>query len=62
MEWLPPFTVLGMHRGMSEAKIGSHAAAYRRVVTALRDDTLDMQKAKQHEYLNSNLDLVIRNI
>ena len=62
MEWLPPFTVLGMHRGMSEAKIGSHAAAYRRVVTALRDDTLDIQKAKQHEYLNSNLDLTIRNI
>jgi len=61
MEWLPPFTVLGMHRGMSEENISGHAQEYRRVITALRDGTLDFQKAKKHEYLNSNLDLAIRN-
>jgi len=62
MEWLPPFTVLGMHRGMSEETINSYAEEYRRVVTALRDGTLDIQKAKKHEYLNSDLDLTIRNV
>ncbi|MBB5348675.1 NAD(P)H-dependent oxidoreductase [Desulfoprunum benzoelyticum] len=62
MEWLPPFTVLGMHRGMSDEEINRHAEEYRRVVTALRDGTFDMQKAKQNEYLNSNLDLTIRKV
>jgi glutathione-regulated potassium-efflux system ancillary protein KefG len=61
MEWLPPFTVLGMHRGMSDEKINWHAEEYRRVVMALRDDLLDIHKARKNEYLNSNLDHTIRN-
>lgn len=61
MEWLPPFTVLGMHRGMSEAKIRRHADEYRRVITALRDETLDIQQVKNSQYLNGSLDLAARN-
>lgn len=60
MTWLPPFTVLGIHRGLSEAKISSHAEEYRRAVIALRDDTLDLEKAGNYLYLNSELDKLIR--
>lgn len=40
MRFLPPFVVHGSHR-LTEAEIAMYAEDYRRVVTALRDDTLD---------------------
>lgn len=60
MDWLPPFAVLGIHRGLADDRVNSHAEDYRRTVIALRDNTLDIQQALRGEYLNSNLDLVIR--
>lgn len=60
MEWLPPFAVLGIHRGLPEKKVKVDAEDYRRAVIALRDDTLDIEKARQGQYLNSDLNSVIR--
>ncbi len=58
--WLPPFTVLGIHRGLAEESVKSHSEEYRRAVSALRDGTLDMKKVLTGPYLNSNLNAVIR--
>ena len=60
MEWLPPFTVLGIHRGMSEEKIQKHAEDYRCAVLALRDGTLDIDQVRRNRYLNSNLYAAIK--
>jgi len=60
MNWLPPFTVLGIHRGLSDKNVKVHAEDYRRAVIALRDDTLDFEKAGQSQYLNSDLNSMIR--
>lgn len=60
MDWLPPFAVLGIHRGMPNEKIDSHAVDYRRTVIALRDETLNIEKAKRSQYLNSDLNSIIR--
>ncbi len=58
--YLPPFTVLGIHRGLPEAEIRVHAEAYRRAVIALRDETLDLEQVMHYPYLNSDLNAVIR--
>lgn len=42
MTWLPPFAVLGAHRGLPENKIESHAEAYRRTIVSLRDQSIEM--------------------
>lgn len=60
MIWLPPFTVLGIHRGLPEEQIRAHAEDYRRAVIALRDATLDTSRARQGQYLNSDLNSTIR--
>lgn len=60
MEWLPPFAVLGIHRGLSDNKVNGYAEDYRSAVIALRDGTLDTQQAGQCQYLNSNLTSIIR--
>ena len=60
MDWLPPFAVLGIHRGLSAEKVQVHAEDYRRAVIALRDDTLDIERARQGQYLNSDLNSLIR--
>ncbi len=60
MIWLPPFTVLGIHRGLPEEKIRAHAEDYRRTVIALRDGTLDIKRVQQGQYLNSDLNSTIR--
>ena len=60
MEWIPPFAVLGIHRGIPAAQVNGYAEDYRRAVIALRDGTLDTQQARQGQYLNSDLDSIIR--
>jgi len=60
MTWLPPFTVLGIHRGLPEERIRAHAEDYRRALIALRDETMDLERVTQNRYLNSDLDATIR--
>lgn len=62
MDWLPPFAILGIHRGLQGDKVNAYAEDYRSVVIALRDGTLDTQQASKSQYLNSNLNLIIRRV
>lgn len=59
MDWLPPFAVMGVHRGLPLAQVSNHAEDYRRVVMAIRDDLFNKDKAQQNEFLNSHLDETI---
>lgn len=60
MVWLPPFAVLGAHRGMPREVVNSHAENYRRLIIALRDDRLDLEKAQSCKHINVNLDQLIK--
>jgi glutathione-regulated potassium-efflux system ancillary protein KefG len=62
MRWLPPFGVLGIHRGLPEAERNRHAEQYRRTLMALRDGRLDLDKARRYELLNEDLNAVIREV
>jgi len=58
MDYLPPAVIHGTDR-FSEAELAAHADDYQRLVTALRDGTLDLAAARQCERLNANLDSLI---
>lgn len=59
MEFLPPFVVHGTH-GMGPGEIGHHAGEYRRLIRALRDDTLDLLAARRlGGRINTDLDSLV---
>jgi glutathione-regulated potassium-efflux system ancillary protein KefG len=51
MDYLPPFCVHGAH-GMTIEEVDGHAGDYRRVVEALRDETVDLEAAAGLPRLN----------
>lgn len=55
METLPPFAVFGTH-SMVDTEIEAHAADYARLVGALRDDVIDLERVRRHDILNGYLD------
>jgi glutathione-regulated potassium-efflux system ancillary protein KefG len=59
MTFLAPFVVHGSFRLNSEADVAPHAAAYRRLLEALRDGELDVDKAAQAERINEDLDALV---
>jgi len=62
MQWLPPFAVLGIHRGLAPEKRASYAEDYRRAVIALRDEQIDLKAVSKGKYLNSDLSRTIRKV
>jgi glutathione-regulated potassium-efflux system ancillary protein KefG len=62
MEWLPPFAVLGIHRGLSEEECTRHAEDYRKTLIALRDNRLDIAQARNYELLNQELNTIINEV
>ena len=62
MEWLPPFAVLGVHRGLSKEECTRHAEDYRKTLIALRDNRLDLAKARNCELLNHDLNTIINEV
>ncbi len=58
MEFLPPFAVHGT-LGMRPDEIRAHAADYRRLLVALRDGQLDLERAGAVNRLNADLDSII---
>ncbi len=60
MNILPPFTILGINRGMASKTLQRHAEDYRRTITALRDNRMDLERVAQCEFLNSDLNTVIK--
>jgi glutathione-regulated potassium-efflux system ancillary protein KefG len=61
MDWLPPFAVLGINRGVPKSQRVRHAEDYRRILIALRDDRLDLDRARSSELLNQSLDAIMIN-
>lgn len=55
MRWLPPYAVLGAHRGLPPDELAGHAANYRRTLLALRDDRIDLDLAASLELLSTDL-------
>ena len=62
MTWLPPFAVTGVHRGLAKEKVQSHAEDYRRTIIALRDELFDIEQAKNSEYMNTDINSMIRSV
>lgn len=62
MDWLPPFAVLGIHQGLPEGKRVRHAEDYRRTLIALRDNRLDLDRARDGELLNQDLNTIINEV
>jgi len=59
MIWLPPFALFGARRAVEEDRVGQHVADWVRTLEALRDDRLDLERARGFTKLNDCLDSVI---
>ena len=59
MEYLPPFVVYGTLR-LDEAQIGAVAAEYGRLIEALRDDRVDLDRARAAECLPADVSGILR--
>ena len=51
MDYLPPFVVHGTHT-LNPEEIGAHGREYRQIITALRDDNIDLEKAREYPMIN----------
>lgn len=58
MDYLPPFVVHGTHT-ITKEKIDSHGEDYRKIITALRDGTLDIEAARSLSRLNLDTESII---
>lgn len=58
MDFLPPFVVHGTH-SLTEPDIASHAEDYCKIVTALRDNRVDLELARSFSKLNAQIDKII---
>jgi glutathione-regulated potassium-efflux system ancillary protein KefG len=59
MEYLPPFVVFGTHR-LDDEQIRGAAAQYGRLIEALRDDRLDLARAREADCLPAEMSGVLR--
>lgn len=60
LDWLPPFAVLGVHRGLPPDDVVHYSEEYRRLLIAVRDGHLNMGAAQKTERMNANLDDIIK--
>lgn len=58
--WLPPFTVFGTHKVLPKEMLNFYAESYRRTIIALRDETINLKKARKLTNINKNLDSIIK--
>ena len=55
---LPPFMVMGANGGLSYEDINDYAKDYRRVLIALRDETIDFKKITALKFMNDILNIL----
>jgi len=55
---LPPFMVMGANDGLSHEDINDYAQNYRRVLIALKDETIDLKKILGLTFMNDILSLL----
>ena len=59
MHYLPPFPLFGARTALEEGRAERHAGDWRRLLEALRDDSLDLAAASRQSRLNENLDALL---
>ncbi len=59
MEYLPPFVVFGTH-GLEDEQIRSAAREYGRLIEALRDERVDLDRARETDCLPADVSRVVR--
>jgi glutathione-regulated potassium-efflux system ancillary protein KefG len=59
MVYLPPFALFGSRTAVEEGRIDQHVAAWIRLLTALRDDRLAIDRALPLPQLSDHLDAVL---
>ena len=60
--WLPPFVVFDAHKAIAPGIVTQHAEEYRKLILALRDDKVNLTKARKLPIINDNLDKLIEEI
>jgi glutathione-regulated potassium-efflux system ancillary protein KefG len=55
MIYLPPFAIQGTH-SITPEQVEKHRGKYHLLLNSLRDDKVDIEKAREMEYLNDYLD------
>jgi putative NADPH-quinone reductase len=60
MLYLPPFALFGARTAVEEGRLTAHTAAWVSVLEALRDDRLDLQRARRLPVLNGDLNSIIK--
>ena len=59
MRYLPPFALFGARTALEEGRVDRHASAWRRVLEALRDETLNLAAVDTLPRLNDNLEALL---
>ena len=59
MDFLPPFVVHGT-RNITQQEITSYGEDYQKMILSLRDGKVDLEAAKLHQRLNSDLKSIIK--
>lgn len=62
LTWIPPFAVLGVHKGLPKDKIESHTTDYRRMLMAMRHNLFDATQISNNAFCNSDLDSAIKGV
>ncbi|EIC19584.1 NAD(P)H-dependent oxidoreductase [Thiorhodovibrio frisius] len=62
MRYLPPFALFGARTAVEEGRIDAHVADWVRVLSALRDDRLDIETASGLTRLNADLGAIITEV
>ena len=60
MVYLPPFALFSARTAVDEGRVDAHVADWVRVLTALRDNRLDIEVARDQSKLNGDLGAIIR--
>ncbi|CAH0538952.1 NAD(P)H-dependent oxidoreductase [Vibrio marisflavi] len=60
MKYIAPFAIFGSRTAMEEGRLDAHVNQYQRLLTALVENRVDLDKASRVEKLNHSLDELIK--
>lgn len=59
MKWIPPYAIHGIHRGLDRASIEHHCHNYTKLIMALRDENLLIDRLCDVEFVCEDIDSII---
>lgn len=60
MDWILPYSILGVHRGLEKDVMKEHAIKYRLFLEAMQKGQIDTDKAKRIENYSEDFEMVLR--